>query len=467
VSHIVQVAAGRTGPLNSSFELSRRLTEAGHTITYVSHDDIQNAVTAQGFAFRRIVRDQEFVARMRELGGPWKGGARVTPASLTRWVHHRRQIRRDSAAQTEVEEVMTELAPDLILAHVEAHFVILASLSLGIPMALVCSWFSVYRSPEHPPLHSSLGPGTSFLSRLAVRRAWSWARVYRLRQEWWHRVTAARMGWLRPVPYSSTWVDDLRPVARAKGVDASTDLDRSHWLRPWVYTKLPLLSFNLEELEFPGRRPAQLRYVGPMVARDRTEVAVRGPGAEAWRALEARRASSARPRPLVYCALGSYWTADLGFLRRVMQAFAARPQWDVVMGLGQRVDRAALEPVPGHVLCMTWAPQLKVLAQAQCALIHGGVNSVNECLAFGVPMALYSVGTNDQNGTAARVAFHGLGVTGDKDRDSAEAIAANLDQALTDSAMRERVLEIRDRIVESERSGLAVRTVESFLHRPA
>ncbi len=462
MAHIVYVAAGRRGPLNSSFELSRRLTDAGHRVTYLSHANVGEIVAAQGYPFERLRRDKAFAERLGDHPAPWRGRRVPSPGAVVRWVRYRRGIRWESARQTEVEERLRELRPDLVLSHVEAHFVILATLSLGIPLALVCSWFTVFHSPGVPPLHSSVVPGDSLRARLAVRMAWARARGTRWRQEWYHRLFRVPDRALRPIPYSTVWVDDLRLLARAKGIDPSRDLDRRHWLRPWVYPRLPLISLNLEALEFPTDRPVNLRYVGPMVARQRREVG-RGDEDPSWPRLQARRASSPEARPLVYCAMGSYWQADLGFLLRVVEALSQRPEWDVVLGLGSRVRPEDLGPIPDHVLCLEWAPQLEILAEADCALIHGGINSINECLSFGVPMAVYSLKVNDQNGSAARVEYHGLGVVGDKDRDSAETIGANVEWALTDTALRTRVEEVRDLIRESERSDLAVRTIEALM----
>ena len=78
---------------------------------------------------------------------------------------------------------------------------------------------------------------------------------------------------------------------------------------------------------------------------------------------------------------------------------------------------------------VAFAPQLKLLRLARLAIVHGGFNTVKECVYFGVPMVVVPW-TNDQPGNAARVVFHGLGVQLDKDRVTVEALLKAFDRVL-------------------------------------
>ena len=65
---ILYITNGMASTLNSSLELSRRLTEAGHTVIYVSHEDIGSTVTAEGYEFLQFDEDELFRAKAAELG---------------------------------------------------------------------------------------------------------------------------------------------------------------------------------------------------------------------------------------------------------------------------------------------------------------------------------------------------------------------------------------------------------------
>ena len=243
-------------------------------------------------------------------------------------------------------------------------------------------------------------------------------------------------------------VHDLRELAASRGVDFRRETGRDHWLRPLTWIRLPILCTNAQELELPHRPWPRLHYVGPMVERARPELLATG---EAWPRLLERRRSVAEPPPLVYCSLGTFWSADSEFLRRVVAAFERRTEWQLVLGLGGRLDPAELGAVPGNVLVLDYAPQAEILAEASCAITHGGVTSLNECLSMGVPMVVYSTGHVDQNGCAERVRFHRLGLLGDRVADDSRAIEAKVERVLGDADIRANVERLRA-VCESYRS---------------
>ena len=111
----------------------------------------------------------------------------------------------------------------------------------------------------------------------------------------------------------------------------------------------------------------------------------------------------------------------------------------LISGLGGRLDLDFLGPLPDNVNVFAWAPQLTVLEHADCSINHGGIHTINECLHFQVPMLVYSGKRSDQNGCAARVAFHGIGLMADKDRDDVPAIREKIERVLTDPVYKERL----------------------------
>ncbi len=110
----------------------------------------------------------------------------------------------------------------------------------------------------------------------------------------------------------------------------------------------------------------------------------------------------------------------------------ARPDWDLVVSLGGRTPLPDLGAVPSNVHLLPWVPQLEVLRHADVAVVHGGIGTVEECIASRVPMLVYCGFETDMGGNAARVWHHGVGVVGDP-RDSPEKIRARIDHLLSDS----------------------------------
>ena len=75
-------------------------------------------------------------------------------------------------------------------------------------------------------------------------------------------------------------------------------------------------------------------------------------------------------------------------------------------------------PLPARVHTFPWVPQVDVLRQADVAVTHGGIGTVDECVSSGVPVLVYCGWETDMAGTTARVLHHGIGLAGDRRRDA-------------------------------------------------
>ncbi len=444
MAKVAFIAHGLTSPLNASLELSRRLEQAGHEVTYFCHRNVGEEVEANGFAFVRLT-DQDEVRKGISFNNP------------VDWVRQMREARSRSIESTELEDAIRSLEPDLLLIDIEMHYPIIATAGLGIPTMLVVNWLSIYRIPELPPLNSDLLPHNDRAIDLAwrkVRFAAIWARLK-------HKLGKGAIGdLLRPVSYETRFYADLKRVARHRGYSLRDNTDRKQWLRPFMYTRLPVLCLNAIEVEFPHEPHPNIRYVGPMVNESRTEIRVSADDLRRWQ--EFKETRSGKHRPLVYCSLGSYWS-DRDFLRMVLEVFAKRPEWDLVLGLGGQVTAAELGAVPENVLLLGYAPQLEVLRKADCAVNHGGITSINECITYGVPMVVYSPGLLDQHGCAARIEHHNLGVRADwKSRDAAE-MERHIEHVLGSRPIQTSIDQMRLEYDAYKRDNVAVQVIEQHL----
>jgi UDP:flavonoid glycosyltransferase YjiC (YdhE family) len=107
---------------------------------------------------------------------------------------------------------------------------------------------------------------------------------------------------------------------------------------------------------------------------------------------------------------------------------------------------------------------MRILEVADCAVIHGGMTSVYECIYHQVPMVVYPFDVNDQLGTAARVDYHRIGVVGDRSVDDQALIRQHVQTALGDPAIRSN-LERFERCIEACSTGKRLeQAVDSLLH---
>ncbi len=142
-------------------------------------------------------------------------------------------------------------------------------------------------------------------------------------------------------------------------------------------------------------------------------------------------------RPVLLISMGSLNTEQPDFYRRCLKSFDDR--WQVVMAIGERVDPAALGPVPEHFEVMPFVPQLDILAHAKAFVCHAGMGSTMEALYFGVPLVQVPL-TPEQDAIAARVAELGLGETVDQEGD----VAAAVERVAFDDRVRENVRRMRE-----------------------
>lgn len=455
--HVAMISNGITSTVNASLEIARRLTAAGHSVTVLCHADIGPMVAANGHGFVRLVADTEAFTEVKQhlhtiRSGPI--GRRVrTVASLPATMH---RARRQTASGDELINVLGEVAPDVVLIDIEAHLAVVASARWTMPTALTTFLFAIDPRPGVPPIDTWLGPNDQPAIDTAWRTAFAANRAARRRRRW-SRLGAIDL--FGPISYSTASRAALRSVARHSGFNLRRSTRTRQWLRPHGYRHLPVLTTNLSELDFGAGAPDNWHYVGPMVDVQRHEASAGDDDMRSW--VEARDQHRRRPdRPLIYCSLGSYWTADVTLLEQVIAVFTSRPGWDLVIGLGGRGDIARFGDLASNITALGWAPQAEILADADAAIVHGGNASLNECVWFGVPMLVCSTGHLDQNGIAARVAHHGLGRTCDGRSTTESDLVRLLDEVVHDTQIRATIDDLSALARQPSRVDLVVDLVE-------
>jgi hypothetical protein len=143
-----------------------------------------------------------------------------------------------------------------------------------------------------------------------------------------------------------------------------------------------------------------------------------------------------------------------------MDVLRARPSWQAVVAIGdQFIDGAVLAGCPGNVFVVREAPQLWLLRRAALFVTHAGLGSVREAIALRVPMIAVPQ-QFDQPGNAARVAYHGLGVSLGMDSADAAGLSRAIDKVLGDRAGYKARLEAMGEACRKEEGRSGVELVE-------
>jgi zeaxanthin glucosyltransferase len=427
MKHIIIIASSVTSKRISAVELARRLHKAGYRVT----------IAGSGGDYTHIDDFEYFQVDIKHCcpeANPPEVYCRFGKTGRLMWQHLNRRLRkaeiiRASNAQP-FQTMLVELNPDLVLLDVEEHYCILAALPLDIPVGLFSVFFNLWKRPKVPPLHSDVVPGKKLSGQaLLIELLW-------LRFRFWKWFFSKRdfllQGAMDERSLFSSYAESL-------GLELREHVDFYQWLIPFAYRSLLTLVLNPQEMEFPLREPAGTIYVGPMICTDRSRLPFLPEAGKPSSKLDELldRYRNGRPdRHLVYCSFGSYFGGDdTAFLKKLAASFKDM-EWDAVFALGDRLKPAQLGNLPDNVHCFAFAPQMEILEISDCAVIHGGMTTAYECIHFLVPMVVYPFNMNDQLGTAARISYHGLGLLGDRVRDSSSRMRNHISKAMGDPTIR-------------------------------
>lgn len=420
------------GHLNPTFRLARRLAARGHRLVYLGLADGGDLVRKQGFEFVPILTDlfpQGTIRTLREMARMGDRAEKVAEIGAAAQAGpgsaYARSFRGMLAGDPELDRTMRELRPDLVVltSSYVPHAVILRN-RYRLPIVILTTFLRTYPKSEY----------------------------------------AAELG--RLLMYLGDAKEQLAALLAGNGPARAAELAPRILAQVLRMRELILCP---RDLELPGQsheREPEVYYVEPNVDLER-----RTEAAFPWEALDPSRR-------LLYVSLGSqsYRVGReqvAGFLRAVAEAFAHRPDWQVVLSTGSLLDPAEIPAPPGGIVT-AWAPQIELLKRASVAVTHAGLGTLKECIVCGVPVVVFPFLLSDQPENARRVALkgleinarrvvhHGLGVKGDLQNVSAAGIASLVEQA-DGPALRESLERMRQRFLEVESSGIGVQRIEELL----
>ncbi len=455
---IAYMTNGFSSNLNNSYEFSRRLTQAGHEVIYISPIDIADRVQQNGF--QCIVLGEE-IELEQKLQQNWRSAN-----AISNWAKNRKLIqqqRKRMLSAAELSQVLDTVNPEKVLIDIELHYMVIVCLAHAIPCFLISAWFSIFRDQENlPPMHTFLAPPANESQRKNIQTIWDqeYKSKQRRRARYWFKHYLKAPINPKPLSYQSLNTVDLELVAKQMGVDFQAVADFSSWLRPMTFKKLPILVLNILEMDFPHQPDTRLNYVGPMICTHRHDPITSPDSLAEWSSLQRQYQSGKKKQSLMYCSLGTFWKTDKNFLLRIIEVVKQRSDWHLIIGLGGKSKASGFENIPANITLLDWAPQLEILQMADVAITHGGISSINECVFFQVPMLVYSTEHGDQNGCAARVAWHNLGIMGNKKEDDQAMIESHLDTLLNSATIRSNLAEMRSHFVTYKNDDLAIKLIE-------
>lgn len=373
--------------------LARTLADRGHGVTFVAQPDVGPKVERPGIGFAAVGARSHPPGRLARmtarLGGTTGlfgiGGVIRDMADTTDMLCH------------EVPDVLRAIHAGAVIADQTEPAGGLVARHVGLPLVSVANALLIDREPEIPPAFVGWGYDPT-----------PWGVQRNLGG---HRVADWMM---RPL------LEVIGRRARAWGLQGLETLEDC--LSPTLE-----VSQSVEGFDFPRRAPpAALRPCGPL----------RLPETRPWAALPGGTN--------VFCSLGTLQGARAAIFGAVATA-CDRLGLPLTIAHGGRLDAAGRSGLPGTPRVEAFVPQRAVLRTVGAVVTHGGLNTVLDALAAGVPLVVVPLAF-EQGAIAARVARSGAGIVVPLRRLTPETLAEALTAILERPSYRERAAALRDEI---------------------
>jgi glycosyltransferase, MGT family len=420
------------GHYTGTFRLARELRSRGFKVVYLTVEDLEPLVTAQGFSsiiFAPQVLSAGYAGKLAASHLAGKSG--ILGAIEKR--------RRDEKFFSEylslindghLDDCIRSVAPDVVLCDTLMWYVAFRATRLEIPVVSISTILTLFENDRIPPVICDLAPRNSTFGRLEVLMTW---RLMRMKFFFTKRLASLFNGAFRAPTRMHHLMDVFFEAGRLAGYPLIEN--QTYWygeIGPRL--RLPEIvlcprSFQLDGAPMDGRK-----YLGEFVDLERREISI-PPGA------------IDENKPLIYCSLGSsatFYPHSKRFFQAIMDAAKLRPEWQFVVHLGNYTN---CFDVPANVYANNRVPQLALLRRAAVMVTHAGANSVMECIANQVPMVVCP-GMRDQPGNATRAVVNGLAVREEMAKITAESIIDKIDYARNAETLRENLALMSGKIDE-------------------
>lgn len=371
--------------------LARKLQSRSHDVVFISLPDGEAAVRAAGLEFLPCGVKEFPLGSLKERLR-WLSklqGEEALQATLQNIAV------RTEAMLNSLPAILTAAGVEAVVLDTVLVYAELAPMSLGMPYAHVANALHFDYSGATPPC------------------------IY----DWPHETTpAARARNLKGVELFFEKLESTIAVAKAyanrTGIEVDWD-DHSATISKLAWITQTPKAFDFEVSHWPP----QFHYTGPFHD-GAGRIGVDFP----WERLTGE--------PLIYASMGTLMNGQADVYRAITAAAAKRNGLQLVLSVGDQVDPEQIGPLPGNTIAVKRAPQLELLKRASVCITHGGLNTVLESLAQGVPQVAIPV-TVDQPGVAARIAEKKVGLSVPLKELSESRLSLLLDQVLNGPTYRD------------------------------
>lgn len=413
------------GPMNCMLNFARSLKACGHEVSFVGIADCKQLINESEFTLYPICEalfpEGSILKKIPELStlSDVYSGIQEQKNAFIEYFDYM-----GNDGITEFKSLVDRVKPDLFLIEGTTETSVIWAM-----LAFTCSINAVYinttfpfrKIKGRPPLDSLLIPNGK-LSRTVIIEL-SWVRMWVLR-------------YLKQYFIDARWNKLIKKFADKIGYP-QINLDFKAFACPLA--AIPEISTTPDYLDFP----LDAIYEGT-VGKLHNDTLVDAKNDDYQKSSQEMSA-----KKLIYCSLGT--TTQLGnkdifrrFYQTVIDAISKNKHWNLIISAGKYLSEDDFNNIPGNVQILSFAPQQDILSKANAAIVHGGVNSLKECIVHRVPMVIYPF-RFDQPGSAARACFNGIALAGNIRSESSRGLIDKLVRIMDDPLIAQNIFSISNR----------------------
>lgn len=165
--------------------------------------------------------------------------------------------------------------------------------------------------------------------------------------------------------------------------------------------------------------------------------------------------------PIIYISLGTVYNNKLEFYKKWI-SFFKNTSYQVYISIGKCIEKKDLGTVPKNIVVDDYLPQLEILKKSALFISHGGMNSVNESLYYGVPMVLFPQ-IQEQKINSARVEKLGAGIWYKQTELNEKSMTDMVNKLITNGSYKENALKLGKTLKDAGGIQKAVFSILNYL----
>jgi UDP:flavonoid glycosyltransferase YjiC (YdhE family) len=402
-----------TGHYNATFKLAKLLKQRGHRIVYIGPQNFYDKITSLGFEFH-IISPHILEPDIAEHG--------LITFFMERFLESFSRTKYESVALRikEYDDLITKYFPDLLV--LDDHYIYKAVFyyKYKIKIIAVQSMTAKERDNWIPPFQSTVIPKLRFDYKILINCLWL------------IRLLKNRKGLFvnRALAFGQDTLSMAKKFALDYGFSFHENINYNLSLGIG-FRNIPVFKLTPRDFDFPRQPIWNHYYVGPLVDREREKVIADLRYLEVIQKLIKSKKED-KDVSIIYSSLGTVTDREMKwcdiFFKRIVEVCSANPNYKLILSVGKYYNVSRLLPKPVNLYIFQHVPQIHLLSHADLMINHGGVNSISECVFAGVPMLAFPLSPHwDQNGCAARIVYHDLGLRGNIKGDCAATISRKID----------------------------------------